>query len=164
MFNKMHVLGASGASIAAIAVAGALLGPEDQSERPIMSLSVPDDSVNSYDADETPTQVVPEKVRVVERIVYRDSIHEEKAEKPEKHRHHKHRKHIPTHRQLLNALRGSKPRSHGLTGAGLTGPVQPQPPHSTLPTSEGGERVYPTAYNIDVGVKTDDLGRIRVKL
>lgn len=133
MFNKLYVLGASGASIAAVALAGTLLAPEDSSEKPIMSLSVPDEQPNSPDAVETPTKAAPEKVQVVQQVVYYAPIHEEKAEKPKKHHHHKHRKHIRTHRQLLNALRGSKPKSQGHTGADLRGLAQVHPHHHSHP-------------------------------
>jgi hypothetical protein len=105
MHSKLHVLGASGASIAAVAVAGALLVPQVQAEKPPLSLSVPDEKPNSYRAVETPINVAPIKAHVEPPVTYSPPIHKEKVKKPKKHRHNRHRRHVPVHIQVLNAIK-----------------------------------------------------------
>jgi hypothetical protein len=116
MHSKLHVLSASAASIAAVALAGTLLGPQGQAEKPPLSLSVPDEAPNSYRAVEAPAKTAPEKVLVT----YSPPIHKEKVKKPKRHRHNRHRRHVPVRIQVLNAVK--KPQVE-----------VPQPP--TAPTS-----------------------------
>jgi hypothetical protein len=123
MHSKLHVLSASAASIAAVAVAGTLLVPQVQAEKPPLGLSVPDEAPNSYRAVETPTKAAPEKVQVVEPVTYSPLIHKEKVKKPKKHRHNRHRRHVPVRIQVLNAV-----KKHQVE--------VPQPPKApTTPTS-----------------------------
>jgi hypothetical protein len=108
MHSKLHVLSASAASIAAVAVAGTFLVPQVQAEKPPLSLSVPDEKPNSYRAVETPTKAAPEKVLVAKPVTYSPPIHKGKVKKPKKHRHNRHRRHrrhVPVHIQVLNAIK-----------------------------------------------------------
>jgi hypothetical protein len=98
MHQKLHVLGASGASIAAVAVAGALLVPTMQAEKPPTAFSAPDEVPNWDHSVETPTKQVPKAAPVkvpVKVITYSAPIHEEKAPKKQgnKHRKPKHHHH-----------------------------------------------------------------------
>jgi hypothetical protein len=120
MHSKLHVLGASGASIAAVAVAGALLVPQMQAEKPPLAYSAPDEVPNTYEAVETPIKVAPIKAHVETPVTYSPPIHKEKVKEPKRHRHNRHRRHIPVHIQVLNAVK--KPQVE-----------VPQPP--TAPTS-----------------------------
>jgi hypothetical protein len=105
MHSKLHVVSASAASIAAVALAGTLLGPQGQAEKPPLSLSVPDEAPNSYRAVETPTKAAPEKVLVAVPVTYSAPIHKEKVTKPKRHRHNRHRRHVPVRIQVLNAVK-----------------------------------------------------------
>jgi hypothetical protein len=142
MNSKIHILGASGASIAAVAVAGALLVPQVQAEKPPLAYSAPDEVPNWDHSVETPTKQVPIAAPVKVKVVYSAPIHKEKTTNQGRHRHRK-----PGRSHFIPFRAPNRPKVPSIQ---VPKPTEAPTPAPTTPPLVGGVHVE-VAVKLPVG-------------